>query len=79
MTQSKDTTRLPQAAERSRAKALLSDPQSAEIKMRLGKRARLNMRVEVTPAGVLAIAVLVPGLLLATEALVRSVIFESRR
>jgi len=47
-------------------------PLSAEIELHIGRRGRFAGRVEVTPAGLLAIGGLVSAILLSTSVLVRT-------
>jgi hypothetical protein len=57
----------------------LSDRQTAEIELRVRERSGLRMAVDVTPAGLASIALLVSAILLSTRALVATTIKESRR
>lgn len=58
---------------------LLDQRQTARARMRLGKFARMDAKVDVSAAGLLSITALVCGILLSTTVLVTQAIRESRR
>lgn len=57
---------------------VLSERQTARSLIRLGRRVKLAADLDVTPAGLLSITVLVCGILLSTTVLVGTAIRESR-
>jgi hypothetical protein len=57
---------------------VFSERQSARGLIRLGKHVRLRADVDVTPAGLLSITVLVCGILLSTTVLVGTAVRDSR-
>lgn len=59
--------------------SFLSDRQTAEIDLRIRERSGMRMAVDVTPVGLVSIAILVSGILLSTRALVGTAIREGRK
>jgi len=57
----------------------LSERQTARSLIRLGRRVNLSAELDVTPTGLLSIAVLVCGILLSTTVLVGTAIRESHK
>ncbi len=57
----------------------LSERQTAEIDLRIRESSGVRMGVDVTPVGMLSIAVLVSGILLSTAVLVRTSVREGKR
>lgn len=57
----------------------LTDRQTANAMLRLGRHTKLKADVDVSTAGLLSITVLVCGILLSTTVLVAYAIRESRR
>lgn len=58
--------------------SILSERQTAEINLRVVERSGLRLAVDVTPAGLLSITVLVSAILLSTRALVGTAIREGK-
>ena len=58
---------------------LHDDRQTARSVIRLGKRVKLQAELDLSPAGLLGITVLVCGILLSTTVLVTRTIREARR
>jgi hypothetical protein len=58
---------------------MLSERQTARSVARFGKQVKLRAELDVTPAGLLSIGVLVCGILLSTTVLVGTSIRETRR
>ncbi|WP_129790681.1 hypothetical protein [Sphingosinicella sp. CPCC 101087] len=57
---------------------LLSDPQSTELDLRVGRQSGARISLRVTPVGLLSIAILVSAILLSTRALVGTAIREGK-
>jgi len=58
---------------------IASNRQTAMAQVRLGRSVRLKARLNLTPAGIWAIAGLVSGILLSTSVLVATAVREARR
>lgn len=58
---------------------MLSERQTARSVVTLGRWVKLRAQLDVTPAGLLSISVLVCGILLSTSVLVGTAIRESQR
>ena len=71
-------TRTKSASRRLGSMNVLSERQTASSLIRLGRHVRFRADVDVTPAGLLGITVLVCGILLSTSVLVATAIRESR-
>lgn len=61
------------------ARTITSDYQRASLKLHFGKRAKLSLRVDVTPDGLLAIGALVSSILLSTAVIVAVAVGGKKR